>query len=38
MELGGTRTPDLLGAIRAVSQLSYSPGRAARDRRRRRRV
>ena len=24
----GTRTPDLLGAIQALSQLSYSPGRA----------
>ncbi len=23
----GTRTPDLLGAIQALSQLSYSPGR-----------
>jgi hypothetical protein len=22
----GTRTPDLLGAIQALSQLSYSPG------------
>ena len=26
----GTRTPDLLGAIQALSQLSYSPGRVAR--------
>src|SRR5579875_1156504 len=25
----GTRTPDLLGAIQALSQLSYSPGRVA---------
>ena len=25
----GTRTPDLLGAIQALSQLSYSPERAA---------
>ncbi|MCW3018985.1 MAG: hypothetical protein JWN10_1293 [Solirubrobacterales bacterium] len=24
----GTRTPDLLGAIQALSQLSYSPVRA----------
>jgi hypothetical protein len=24
----GTRTPDLLGAIQALSQLSYSPGRS----------
>jgi hypothetical protein len=23
---GGTRTPDLLGAIQALFQLSYSPG------------
>ena len=26
----GTRTPDLLGAIQALSQLSYSPGRRPR--------
>jgi hypothetical protein len=25
----GTRTPDLLGAIQALSQLSYSPGWSA---------
>ena len=25
MEARGTRTPDLLGAIQALSQLSYSP-------------
>ena len=25
----GTRTPDLLGAIQALSQLSYSPGQGA---------
>ena len=30
MELAGTRTPDLLGAIQALSQLSYSP-EAGRD-------
>ena len=27
MELAGTRTGDLLGAIQALSQLSYSPVR-----------
>jgi hypothetical protein len=26
----GTRTPDLLGAIQALSQLSYSPSRVGR--------
>src|SRR5271166_4114045 len=31
----GTRTPDLLGAIQALSQLSYSPVRASRWRRER---
>jgi hypothetical protein len=28
----GTRTPDLLGAIQALSQLSYSPAQAGRNR------
>jgi hypothetical protein len=28
----GTRTPDLLGAIQALSQLSYSPGNGCRGR------
>ena len=32
MELAGTRTPDLLGAIQALSQLSYSPKRTGRNR------
>src|SRR5947208_6590238 len=28
---GGIRTPDLLSAIQALSQLSYSPARRSRD-------
>ena len=32
MELAGTRTPDLLGAIQALSQLSYSPEGSGRNR------